>query len=77
MKDRTIEKLLYKAAALLVICGTLVRILQLSDNYLGLYLMLAGLVLGATGIFRHMGYINSLEQRQKAMKNTAQQLKNK
>lgn len=74
MKDRIVEKLLYKIAVLLVICGAFIRFLELSENYLGLYLILAGHVLGVVGIFMYMGYVNNMEQKQEAIKRSARQL---
>lgn len=77
MKDRTIEKLLYKLGVLLVICGAAIRLLQLSENYLGLYLVLAGHVLGVVGIFIYMKHVNDREQERQAMQEPMQQLQNK
>ena len=74
MKDRNIEKLLYKIAAILVVCGAVVRILGLSDNYLGLHLILSGLITGVIAIFLYMKYENEQEQKKVAMKDK-QQLK--
>lgn len=68
MKDRNIEKLLYKIAALLVICGAVVRFLNLSDNYLGLHLILSGLITGVIAIFLYMKYENELEQKRTTLK---------
>ena len=66
MKDSNFEKLLYKIAALLVACGAVVRFLDLSDNYLGLHLILAGLIIGAAAIFVQMWHQNQAEQRKHA-----------
>lgn len=74
MKDRNIEKLLYKLAALLVICGAVVSFLNLSDNYLGLHLILSGLITGVVAIFLYMKYENDLEQKRTMLKEK-QQLK--
>jgi nitrate/nitrite transporter NarK len=63
MKDSNFEKLLYKMAALLVVCGAVVRFLDLSDNYLGLHLILAGLIIGAAAIFVQMWHQNQSERR--------------
>ena len=68
MKDRSIEKLLYKIAALLVVCGAVVRILGLSENYLGLHLILSGLITGVIAIFMYMKYENEQEQKEIGMK---------
>ncbi|MFD3003779.1 hypothetical protein ACFS7Z_25710 [Pontibacter toksunensis] len=74
MKDRHVEKLLYKIAAVLVVCGAVVRILGLSDNYLGLHLILSGLITGVIAIFLYIKYENEQEQNRAAMKDE-QQLK--
>lgn len=74
MKDRNIEKLLYKIAAVLVVCGAVVRILGLSDNYLGLHLVLSGLITGVVAIFLYMKYENEQEQKKVDVKDE-QQLK--
>lgn len=74
MKDRNIEKLLYKIAVFLVICGAVVRFLNLSENYLGLHLILSGLITGVVAIFLYMKYENELEQKKAALKEK-QQLK--
>ncbi|GAB3536968.1 hypothetical protein GCM10027443_28670 [Pontibacter brevis] len=75
MKDRNIEKLLYKLAAFLVICGAVVRFLHLSDNYLGLHLILSGLITGVVAIFMYMNHENELEQKRAASKERQQQLR--
>ncbi|MDX5421915.1 MAG: hypothetical protein LPK07_06800 [Hymenobacteraceae bacterium] len=77
MKQRTIEKLLYKIAALLVVSGAVIRILHLSDNYLGLYLMLAGHILGIIAIFMYMKYVNNLEQKNKHLEERLEQVSRK
>lgn len=74
MKDRHIEMLLYKIAAFLIVCGAVVRILGLSDDYLGLHLILSGLITGVIAIFMYMKYENEQEQKKVAMKDQ-QQLK--
>jgi nitrate/nitrite transporter NarK len=66
MKDSKFEKLLYKMAALLVVFGAVVRFLNLSDNYLGLHLILAGLIIGAAAIFVQMWHQNQSEQQKHA-----------
>lgn len=77
MKDRTIEKMLYKIAALFAVVGIILRMLQPSDNYLGLYLILAGHIMGVVGIFVYMKHINDIEQEQKAMQEPVKQLQRK
>ncbi|MCX2739566.1 hypothetical protein [Pontibacter anaerobius] len=67
MKDRTIEKMLYKIAALLAVIGIVLRMLLPSENYLGLYLILAGHILGVAGIFMYMKHTNEMEHEQRAM----------
>ena len=74
MKDRNIEKLLYKIAVLLVVCGAVVRFLHLSENYLGLHLILSGLITGVIAIFLYMKYENEQEQKRMSLKRK-QQLK--
>lgn len=74
MKDRIIGKLLYKIATFLVVCGAVVRFLDLSENYLGLHLILSGLVTGVISIFLYMKHENELEQKRVALKEK-QQLK--
>ena len=74
MKERTIEKLLYKIAVLLVVCGAVVRFLHLSENYLGLHLILAGLITGVIAIFLYMKYENEMEHKKRAL-HEEQQLK--
>ncbi|PRY13713.1 hypothetical protein CLV24_10583 [Pontibacter ummariensis] len=68
MQLRTIEKLLYKIAVLLVILGAVVRFLHLSENYLGLYLILAGHIAGVVAIFLYMKYVNDMERKKQALK---------
>ncbi len=68
MKDRIIEKLLYKIAALLVVCGVLACFLNSSGSYFGLHLILSGLITGVIAIFLYMKYENELEQKRTAMK---------
>jgi len=63
MKDRNIEKLLYKLAALLVVCGAAVRMLDVAENQLGFHLILCGLMTGLVAIMLHMKYVNDLEHR--------------
>ncbi|WP_299756568.1 hypothetical protein [uncultured Pontibacter sp.] len=77
MKDRTIEKMLYKIAALFAVVGIILRMLQPSDNYLGLYLILVGHIMGVVGIFVYMKHINDIEQEQKAMQQPVKQLQRK
>ena len=64
MKDRNLEKMLYKVAALLVLSGIAVWLFVLPENLLGLYLILSGLIMGVVAIFLHMKYVNELEQKQ-------------
>ncbi|GAA4442377.1 hypothetical protein GCM10023188_42010 [Pontibacter saemangeumensis] len=64
MKDRNVEKLLYKVAAVLVLSGIVIRLFILPENFLGLYLTLSGLITGVAAIFLHMKYINELEQKE-------------
>lgn len=71
MKDRTIEKMLYKFAALLAVVGIILRVLQPADNYLGLYLILAGHILGVAGILMYMKHINEMEQEQESLHKSA------
>jgi uncharacterized membrane protein YidH (DUF202 family) len=77
MKDRTIEKILYKIAALLAVVGIVLRILQPTDNYLGLYLILAGHILGVAGILMYMKHINEMEQEQESAHKPIKQLQKK
>lgn len=76
MKPRTVEKQLYKVAALLVIIGAVERMMSLSEGYLGLYLILAGHVVGVTAIFMYMKYVNDMEQESQALKEKSRQLHN-
>ena len=62
MKDRNVEKLLYKVATLLVLAGIAIRLFVLPENLLGLYLILSGLMTGVAAIFLHMRHINETEQ---------------
>lgn len=68
MKDRNLEKMLYKVAALLVLSGIAVWLFVLPENLLGLYLILSGLITGVVAIFLHMKYMNELEQQQAHIK---------
>lgn len=77
MKDRVIEKMLYRVAALLAIVGIGLRMVQPSDNYLGLYLILAGHILGVAGILMYMKHANDKEHAQQSMQNPVKQLQNK
>ncbi|WP_439880282.1 hypothetical protein ACSX1A_14090 [Pontibacter sp. MBLB2868] len=77
MRTRTIEKLLYKIAAFLVLIGAIIRIMHLSENNLGLYLILAGHVAGVAAIFMYMKYVNDMEQQKHVSKESTQQLSNK
>ncbi|WP_266202957.1 hypothetical protein [Pontibacter kalidii] len=77
MRNRTIEKMLYKFAALLAVVGIVLRLLQPSDNYLGLYLILAGHILGVAGILMYMKYATEIEQEQKTMQEPVQQMQKK
>ncbi|AKD02249.1 hypothetical protein POKO110462_07555 [Pontibacter korlensis] len=77
MIDRTIEKMLYKIAALLAIVGIVLRMLQPSDNYQGLYLILAGHILGVIGILIYMKRTNDMEQEQRNAQEPVQQLEKK
>ena len=64
MKDRNLEKLLYKVAALLVLSGITIWLFVLPENFLGLYLILSGLITGVVAIFLHMKYMNELEEQE-------------
>ncbi|OKL42005.1 hypothetical protein [Pontibacter flavimaris] len=77
MKNRTIEKMLYKAAALLAVVGIVLRLLQPAENYLGLYLILAGHILGVAGILMYMKYANEIEQERQTTREPVQQLQKK
>lgn len=68
MKDRIIGKLLYKIAALLVVCGLLACFLNSSESYFGLHLILSGLITGVIAIFLYMKHENELEQKRAALK---------
>lgn len=77
MKPRTIEKLLYKIAAILVVAGAVIRILHLSATGLGLYLILAGHLAGVAAILLYMKYVNSLEEQNKTHNQSEKQLEHK
>ncbi|PTX12232.1 hypothetical protein C8N40_11430 [Pontibacter mucosus] len=62
MQNRTVEKMLYKVAALLAIVGIILRLTQPSENYLGLYFILGGHILGVAGILLYMKHANETEQ---------------
>ncbi|MHA6246964.1 hypothetical protein ACXYMU_03435 [Pontibacter sp. CAU 1760] len=62
MKDENLEKLFYAIAALLVVSGVVIRILALSENQLGLHLILSGLLAGVVAILMHMKRVNESEQ---------------
>ncbi|MCJ8167290.1 hypothetical protein MKJ04_20790 [Pontibacter sp. E15-1] len=66
MKDRNLEKLFYKLATLLVACGIAVRFFDLSENMLGLHMILSGLLAGLVAILLHMRHANEMEQKKSA-----------
>ena len=72
MKDRSIEKLLYKIAALLVVCGILACFFPSSESYLGLHLILSGLITGVVAIFLYMKHENDMEQKRTVLKQKQQ-----
>ncbi|TPE44087.1 hypothetical protein [Pontibacter mangrovi] len=77
MKEKNIERLLYKLAALLAVVGIALCVLQPSDNYLGLYFILAGHILGAAGIIAHMKRTNDLEHERRTVQQPTGQLQKK
>lgn len=77
MKPRTIEKQLFKIAALLVVIGAFERILGLSENAIGMYFILAGHIVGVVAIFVYMKYINDTERENQAMQDESRRLHHK
>ncbi|WP_276499012.1 hypothetical protein [Pontibacter litorisediminis] len=65
MKNRTLEKVLYKVAALLALVGIVLWAVQPEGDYLGLYLILGGHILGVAGILLYMKHSNEMEQAQR------------
>lgn len=68
MKEINLEKLLYSISVLLVASGLTVRVLELSDNLLGLHLILSGLLVGLVAILMQMKRVHDLEQKETNMK---------
>ncbi len=68
MKDRNLETLLYTIATLLVGSGIAVRMLGLSENQMGLHLILTGLLVSVAAIMMHMRRINESEQEHNSIK---------
>ncbi|MEJ8803102.1 hypothetical protein [Pontibacter sp. H249] len=62
MRPRTLEKLLYKAAILLVIAGAFIRFIHAPDSNTGLYLILAGHAAGVAGILLYMKHANEQDR---------------
>lgn len=77
MKPRTIDKQLYKLAALLVVVGAVEWILNFSDSHLGLHLILAGHLIGITAIFIYMKYVNDLERNNQTAKEKSTKFHNR
>ncbi|WP_299819656.1 hypothetical protein [uncultured Pontibacter sp.] len=75
MRSRTLEKLLYKAAVLLVIIGAFVKFILSPATNLGLYFILAGHVAGVAGILMYMKYANDLDRQHQAPEENLKQLK--
>ena len=63
MRSRTFEKLLYKAAILLVIVGAIVKFILMPESNTGLYLILAGHVVGVACILAYMKHACNKERR--------------
>lgn len=63
MKSGTLEKLLYKAAVLLVIIGALIKFIFIPDSDIGLYLILSGHVVGVACILAYMKQASTRERR--------------
>ncbi|MBC5993689.1 hypothetical protein [Pontibacter cellulosilyticus] len=76
MKSRTLEKLLYKAAILLVIIGAFVKFMYSPDSNFGLYLILAGHAAGVAGILLYMKYSCSQERQSQLHKENFKHFKN-
>ncbi|GAB3198149.1 hypothetical protein ABID22_000628 [Pontibacter aydingkolensis] len=76
MRSRTLEKLLYKAAILLVIIGAFVKFIHSPDSDFGLYLILAGHVAGVAAILLYMKYENNKESQNKLHSEEANQYEN-
>lgn len=77
MKPRTIEKQLFKIAALLVIIGAFERIIGFSENAIGMYFILAGHIVGVVAIFMYMKYVNDTERENQPVKDGSQRLHHK
>ncbi|GHA75099.1 hypothetical protein [Pontibacter akesuensis] len=65
MKQQALDNLLYLIGFLLVVSGVVVRVLNLSEHHLGLYLILGGLTLGLAIILHHMRQSCEREQEEK------------
>lgn len=63
MRSRTVEKLLYKAAILLVIVGAFIKFILAPDSDSGLYMILAGHVVGVACILAYMKHACNKERR--------------
>ncbi|MCC9168957.1 hypothetical protein [Pontibacter harenae] len=76
MKQRSIEKLLFSIAALLVTCGTLIKFMNWSENFLGLYLVLAGHIAGIIAIFMYMKHANDMERQNQHIQQKVRRMQN-
>ena len=76
MRSRTLEKLLYKAAILLVIAGAAVIFILPPESNLGLYLILAGHAAGVAGILLYMRYANEQERQHQLQNEETRQYEN-
>lgn len=76
MKTRTLEKLLYKAALLLVIAGAFVTFIYSPGSDFGLYLILAGHMAGVAGILLYMKYANNKDRQEQLNRENVKQYKN-
>lgn len=76
MRSRTLEKLLYKAAIMLVIIGAFVKFIHSPDSNTGLYLMLVGHAAGVAGILLYMKYANEHERQNQESEEKLKQLEN-
>ncbi|GAB3821832.1 hypothetical protein [Pontibacter rugosus] len=65
MKQQPLDRLLYLLGFLLLLSGVVIRVLDLSEHHLGLYLILGGLTLGLVMILHNMRQSCEREQEEK------------